>query len=511
MSSTKDFADQVPIFHGSGWITWEPIMKAFLRTKGVWKYVDGSATMPTLGIIMDLDEAPTPPTIQQPVEPGPKEAESSSLAYDENLAKYKQEWKDHRAAMATWRTDNYEAHSYNHKTQADYIKAKADYDEGNDKALGYLSIKISRSVYHLLTESASESWTILKDQYSKTGAAQLYLDWIKLKELSPHVILPESLKTLILLGSLPADWQQSFQTLLLTLDPAELKMQDVLPVSTRNTRVAFPLVRLEHLGLLRLLQPWQDNLDFNKTLRLRTGKAGGVNNREGEVVEAEDVDVVVIPGPSSAPPPPQGDAGVNKHGIACKGPNTQKLPLGQKGPNYARNLQKKYQRKAMSAIQATTATGEYQGAPQAQYVTQDWQTQFPEIQFPTASTSGIQEIPEYSYPAIELDSVPTPGPSTLEARLSSVPPVPSSYLSRQSTLEPIPEGKGKGKAVDPTAKSTATDTWPTGLVRSSNGFYCQQEDINQYLQATGHDDTDAMSLGDEEDFHYDGGDYDMQD
>ncbi|KIL60308.1 hypothetical protein M378DRAFT_1064415, partial [Amanita muscaria Koide BX008] len=114
MSSTKDFADQVPVFHGSGWITWEPIMKAFLRTKGVWKYIDGSATVPTLG--------------------------------------------------------------------ADFIKAKADFDEGNDKALGYLSIKISRSLYHLLTESASESWTILKDQYSKTGAAQLYLDWIKLKE-----------------------------------------------------------------------------------------------------------------------------------------------------------------------------------------------------------------------------------------------------------------------------------------------------------------------------------------
>ncbi|KIL55349.1 hypothetical protein M378DRAFT_1045027, partial [Amanita muscaria Koide BX008] len=127
MSSTKDFADQVPIFHGSGWITWEPIMKAFLRTKGVWKYIDGSATMPTLGVIMDLEEAPEPPTMKEPIEP-------------------------------------------------------ADFDEGNDKALGFLSIKISRSLYHLLTESASESWTILRDQFSKTGAAQLYLDWIKLKE-----------------------------------------------------------------------------------------------------------------------------------------------------------------------------------------------------------------------------------------------------------------------------------------------------------------------------------------
>ncbi|KIL54720.1 hypothetical protein M378DRAFT_18622 [Amanita muscaria Koide BX008] len=138
MSSTKDFADQVPVFHGSGWITWEPIMKAFLWTKGVWKYIDGSAPMPTLGVIMDLDEAPSPPMIQQPVEPGPKEPESSNLAYDADLARYKQEWKDHRAAMATWQTDNYEARSYNHKTQADFIKAKADFDEGNDKALGYL-------------------------------------------------------------------------------------------------------------------------------------------------------------------------------------------------------------------------------------------------------------------------------------------------------------------------------------------------------------------------------------
>ncbi|KAM6489012.1 hypothetical protein JOM56_015524 [Amanita muscaria] len=129
----------------------------------------------------------------------------------------------------------------------------------------------------------------------------------------------------------------------------------------------------------------------------------------------------------------------------------------------------------------------------------------------SASTSGIQDIPEYSYPAVELDSVPTPGPSSLQARLSLVPPVPQSYLSRQSTLEPIPEGKGKAKSVDLTAKSTATDTWPTGLIRSSNGFYYQNEDINEYLNNTGHDDTDAVSLGDEEDFHYDGGDYDMQD
>jgi len=80
MSSSKDFADQVPIFHGSGWITWEPIMKAFLRTKGVWKYVDGSAVTPTLGVIMDLEEAPEPPTIQEPVEPGPKAAESAAQA-----------------------------------------------------------------------------------------------------------------------------------------------------------------------------------------------------------------------------------------------------------------------------------------------------------------------------------------------------------------------------------------------------------------------------------------------
>jgi hypothetical protein len=52
-------------------------------------------------------------------------------------------------------------------------------------------------------------------------------------------------------------------------------------------------VRLEHLGHPHLLQPWQDSLDSNKTLRLRTGKAGGVNNREGEAVEAEDADAVV--------------------------------------------------------------------------------------------------------------------------------------------------------------------------------------------------------------------------
>ncbi|KAM6489983.1 hypothetical protein JOM56_014562 [Amanita muscaria] len=228
-------------------------------------------------------------------------------------------------------------------------------------------------------------------------------------------------------------------------------------------------------------------------------------NREGEV-EDEDADTVVVPAPQQSAPP-QGGPGVNKHGIECKGPNTQKLPRGQKGPNYARNLQKKYQRKALTTIRASMASGDYidpQGAPQAQYVTQDWQTQFPEIQFPTASTSGIQEIPEYTYPAIDLDSVPTPGPSSLQARLSSVPPVPQSYLSRQSTLTPIPEGKGKAKSVDPTAKSTNTDTWPTGLTRSSNGFYYQNEDIDEYLKNTGHDDTDTVSLGEEEDFHYDG-------
>ncbi|KIL56757.1 hypothetical protein M378DRAFT_16785 [Amanita muscaria Koide BX008] len=133
MSLTKDFADQVPVFHGSGWITWEPIMKAFLRTKGVWKYIDGSATVPTLGVIMDLEEAPAPPTTREPVQPGPKEAESSQKAYDSKLAAYNQEWKEHRAAMATWRAENYKACSYNHETQADYIKARADFDEGNDK------------------------------------------------------------------------------------------------------------------------------------------------------------------------------------------------------------------------------------------------------------------------------------------------------------------------------------------------------------------------------------------
>ncbi|KIL55112.1 hypothetical protein M378DRAFT_18243, partial [Amanita muscaria Koide BX008] len=415
MSSAKDFADQVPVFHGSGWITWEPIMKAFLRTKGVWKYIDGSATVPTLGVIMDLDEAPEPPTVQEPIEPGPKAPEGSNLAYDAELAAYKLAWKEHRAAMATWRAENYEARSYNHKTQAEYIKAKADFDEGNDKALGYLSIKISRSLYHLLTESASESWTILKDQYSKTGAAQLYLDWIKLKEfymssskppadqishlrslldrLSPHVVLPESLKTLILLGSLPADWRQSFQTLLLTLDPAELKMQDCITrineeytrrLSTgeaRPSRAPAPAAAVAGQPRFQQNPPpthWQGRGGNQSRGRGGRGRGRGRGGAAAPYWVPTQPQVhhqpQVIPAPqTSAPPAPAGHPGVNKHGIERKGPNTQKLPPGQKGPNYARNLQKKYQRKAAAAIRAATATGEYTGAPQAQYVDQDWQ------------------------------------------------------------------------------------------------------------------------------------------
>ena len=247
MSASAQFASTVPVLDGSNWLQWSEKMKAFLRVNSCWQYCDQSYVAPVRG--EDAPVSPEPTITVQP--PAAADQYATEALFNTAVNNYNTALTTYRTAMATWRLETYQARADNKKLQDTYDKAVAEMTAGNEKALGLITLKVSENLYKKIGDSAYDTWELFKSEFGVTGAATIYLDWIKLKEfamvpghppaeqinqlrylinkLEPHFTLPESLQTLILLGSLPSDWRQNFQTLLMTLKPTELTLAHVIP------------------------------------------------------------------------------------------------------------------------------------------------------------------------------------------------------------------------------------------------------------------------------------------
>src|SRR5258708_30975720 len=255
---------------------------------------------------------------------------------------------------------------------------------GNEKALGLITLKVSENLYKKIGDSAYDTWELFKSEFGVTGAATRYLDWIKLKEfamvpghppaeqinqlrylinkLEPHFTLPESLQTLILLGSLPSDWRQNFQTLLMTLKPTELTLAHVIPrINEEYTRrVALREVRPPQAQYSSQQQQpvaafqqnpsagnWQGR-GYSGGAQRSQGRGRGQQGqgrgrgRAGAPYQAPAPAPIPVTTPHHQPymvaqPQQQqqqqqsGSYGFTKAGVPRRGPNTQTLPNGQKG------------------------------------------------------------------------------------------------------------------------------------------------------------------------------------
>jgi hypothetical protein len=122
MSSTADVMAVVPMLDGSNWIIWETQMKAFLRAKGLWQITSGSEVRPPSLVATD-DDTPT--------------------------------------------------------AEARYARRKEqiEWDNRDDQAIGYISLKITHSLRHHIKDDSAETWTSLNEAFSKQGPAAIYNDF----------------------------------------------------------------------------------------------------------------------------------------------------------------------------------------------------------------------------------------------------------------------------------------------------------------------------------------------
>ena len=115
-----DDTPKIPLLNGSNWQYWEMMMKAYLQSKGLWPWVNGTKM-----------SHPLTTKEQQQLDSGKVEESTAKLFYERMVF---------------------------HETWV----------ENNSKALGY---KLSPSLQHHIKSTAIKTWESLEGTYGKPGAA----------------------------------------------------------------------------------------------------------------------------------------------------------------------------------------------------------------------------------------------------------------------------------------------------------------------------------------------------
>src|SRR3982074_330252 len=204
--SAKDLAQLVPVFDGSNWTAWEPMIKALLQVQGLAGYIDGSLLRRPQPIPLPVPAIPAGATEQQ------------EIAHNANVTQIN---IANAAADTAWTTE------------------VAAWDLADAKARGTITLKLAASLHYMLVGSARDTFMGLEGDYSRQGAAGLYVDYKKLirwkmtngepapqinvlrtliDKIAPQIPLPELLKAMMLLDALPSSWDSVAATMLSTLN-----------------------------------------------------------------------------------------------------------------------------------------------------------------------------------------------------------------------------------------------------------------------------------------------------
>ncbi|KIL64925.1 hypothetical protein M378DRAFT_11244 [Amanita muscaria Koide BX008] len=501
MSSNKDIGSTVPMFDGSNWIQWEPLMKAYLKYSSVWQYVDGTATIledPLLHILSDE------PDVREELQPLVANANADppiTAAMVQQRNQYINERNQEVVAYNTWVVADREARIKNRAIIRTYDDDVQDYEDGLHKAIAMIMMKVTPSLHHMVVElKPSDTWKSFQTQFGTVGAAGIYLDWMKLKDftmspkgdptvqitklrqlidkLAPNVQIPDTLQACILLGSLPADWRSSFQTLLITVEPKDLTIAKIQPKILEEYR------RKQATGEAPLPQASNVNAARHNTFgqnptapafrgRGRGGSRGGQRgrgrgghpyNRPAQQQQQQPQQQQQQPQQTS------GNFGQKKDGTPRKGPNTQQLAPGTYGPNYVRNVQRKATKKAFKALNAAAT--------------------YTEGEEPLASTTQIQE---YANVLVDVPMAEAgPGPTTLLNRIASAPPVPSAYVQKEQPTR-VPGSRRDQMDLDEYRRFTARISPGEGLAYDEE-MNCNWDREGIYGD---YQNEDAVSLGDD--------------
>src|SRR5258708_2483305 len=215
MSSKEDLSASVPILVGPNWIIWEAQMKAYLCTKGLWQLVSGNK--------IRAENLPTG-----------RNARAARAATAE---------REDQEAQATipFPTD---------EQLAARAKLQMDWDNKDDQALGIITLKISHSLRTHITDEASVVWQSLSNAFATPGPAAISYDLAKVINLhiqsnrhpaanmntmwdlferlrAQRVDIPNNLRALILLNTMPPSLQTVVSVTLQTSTTEELNFDNI--------------------------------------------------------------------------------------------------------------------------------------------------------------------------------------------------------------------------------------------------------------------------------------------
>ena len=137
MSSEDTIPSTIPILNGSNYRQWERSMKVFLQTKGLFKYLRATYTEP----------------------PAATAAELAAMS----------------AATATAVTIS---------TVQAIIDARDQYEEDNNKIIGYFILKMTSSLQqlHAGATNARSLWNDIAMAYATTGSVAIFNDFTEVTE-----------------------------------------------------------------------------------------------------------------------------------------------------------------------------------------------------------------------------------------------------------------------------------------------------------------------------------------
>ena len=137
----------IPTFDGLNYQIWSKMMTAYLKTQGLWYYVNG---------MMVQLVTPTRPTTLTAAEPTGDPPLISTVAATACTT-----------ALATFNTaqDAYNAS----------ITTVCSHDQEDDKVLGFLGLKISLTMQYLVGASAKGTWDNIKDHFDTPSAAGIFV------------------------------------------------------------------------------------------------------------------------------------------------------------------------------------------------------------------------------------------------------------------------------------------------------------------------------------------------
>jgi hypothetical protein len=210
-----DDKSDVKTLDGTNYQQWAPKMKAYLKSKELWYYVNGVKNRPSC--IPELE----PPI---PAEGSTTILSSARLAYEATL-----------------------------KTYTEQRKIVLEWDTADDKALGIIQLQMADKLQYLVKGTACLTWENIQSQFDVSGLATIFVDFkyvinfkfdkrkepsvqvaelnTRLNRLAAHKFeLDHRIQAMIILSGLPQSWDSVQGSILANHEMAKLNINAIMPI-----------------------------------------------------------------------------------------------------------------------------------------------------------------------------------------------------------------------------------------------------------------------------------------